>query len=255
MKLKAQQHEILLHLYRFRFLSRPHIQRLLNHKNHSRILTWLNELTHNEYIHRYYERSIQSIPAVYSLAPKGRRYLRENREETKAEDSVLSRVWREKKFSEEFRRKRLIIADIYLSLRDESSRTGKELHFRTSAEYKHFEHMMQPAPDIYLVIGGNERYFLDVFGDIPPRIMRSRVDKYIDYCDEEEWQTYAKKPFPKVVLVCPNGRLQTHIKRYIRTKMERSYTDDLKFYLITSEQIRAVDHINEAFQLVDTTYR
>jgi DNA-binding PadR family transcriptional regulator len=241
MKLKPQQTEILKLLYRFRFLNRPQIQHLLSHKHHSRTLIWLNELVKEEYIKRYYEKSIQSIPAIYSIAPRGRKYLRTHREETKAKDQVLRRVWREGKFSEQFRDKCLTIAEAYISLLDQR-KEGVELNFLTNAELKEYGHLPQPLPDAYFTAVKNskkERFFVEVFGDIPPRIMRRQVNKYFDYYDTEEWQENVTKDFPRVVLICPNFRLQTHIDRYIKRKMESSYfTPDLKFYLISEDLVR-----------------
>ena len=52
--LHARQKEILYTLYRFRFLNRIHIQRLLHHKQFNRIIAWLNNLTTTGYIKRYY---------------------------------------------------------------------------------------------------------------------------------------------------------------------------------------------------------
>jgi hypothetical protein len=46
-----QQQQILPLLYRFRFLDRSQIQKSMNHKNHKRILIWLNDL--NDKIRRY----------------------------------------------------------------------------------------------------------------------------------------------------------------------------------------------------------
>ena len=49
-----KQLEILLLLYRFRFLNSPQIQAILNHKYHHRIQTWLNDLLTKDYIGQLY---------------------------------------------------------------------------------------------------------------------------------------------------------------------------------------------------------
>lgn len=255
--LRPQQLAILQLLYRFRFLNRPQIQRLLNHKHHSRMLIWLKELVSNEYIKRYYEKKITSEPAVYSIAPKGRKYLRKHRDETKARDDVLRRVWREGKFSQEFRDKCLMVAEVYISLRHQFDHPDRGLKFLTSAELRGFSHLIEPLPDAYFITREGPRkklrpYFLDVFGEIPPRIMRSRVNKYIEYNDMEEWQENFKLPFPRIILVCPNKRLLIHLHRYIKSKMEQSYfTVDLEFYLTTNESV-IISGLNlEKMQKVD----
>lgn len=121
---------------------------------------------------------------MYSIAPKGRKYLRKYREQTKARDDVLRRVWREGKFSREFRDKCLMVADIYFYALDETKKLGVETKFLTKAEMKGIQNLIEPASDAYFAYKKtkvSQCYFVDVFGDIPPRLMRSRVNKYIEY--------------------------------------------------------------------------
>lgn len=54
-----------------------------------------------------------------------------------------------------------------------------------------------------------------------------------------EWRDSAKVPFPKIILVCPNNRLRTHISRYIKSKMEYSFVDDLKFIVVSEDYLNA----------------
>src|SRR3990172_7174663 len=78
--------EILRFLYQFRFLSRNQLQTLLNHKHYNRIIVWLNELTENGYIRRYYDKKRVTVPAIYLLGNKGRKYLKQKILKTKRKD-------------------------------------------------------------------------------------------------------------------------------------------------------------------------
>ena len=97
-----KQLEILILLYRYRFLNRIHIQHFLNHKNHSRITPWLKDLTTKKIINRIYSQTQENInkPAIYYLANKSKHILKNNEE---CNPKVLDRVYREKYRSETFR--------------------------------------------------------------------------------------------------------------------------------------------------------
>ncbi|HEY1074239.1 MAG TPA: replication-relaxation family protein, partial [Patescibacteria group bacterium] len=118
--LTSRQLEILLLLYRFRFLTRSHIQTLLHHKNHAHILKWLNELTSQNYITQYYTKTIPASPAIYSLAKLGRTYLKAH---TDSNTKHLSRLRRDPVYTSKFRNHYLFLADIYISLLELTNKT------------------------------------------------------------------------------------------------------------------------------------
>lgn len=114
-----KEHEILDHLFRFRFLNRPHVQALLHHKDHRPINRWLTNLVNKNYITRIYGNDYKdrSIPAVYHLATKGIQYLRSTK---KYEPKYLETYKQEHKKSLTFREKCLLITDLYISLKKKS---------------------------------------------------------------------------------------------------------------------------------------
>ena len=48
--LTTKQTEILKLLYTYRYLTRPQLQKLLNHKDKRRIISWLKDLRDNKFI-------------------------------------------------------------------------------------------------------------------------------------------------------------------------------------------------------------
>ena len=61
-----KQKEILLLLYRFRFLNRIQIQTLLNNKDYKNINLWLKDLTTKNYTGKIFERTPGiNKPAIY----------------------------------------------------------------------------------------------------------------------------------------------------------------------------------------------
>lgn len=236
-KLTSKQSEILILLYRFRFLNREHLQKLFNHKYRSRILAWLNELTEKKYIRKYYDKKFGSSSSVYSLDRAGRKYLKANPE---VKTSCLDRVWREANLSAEFRNHCLFLADIYLSLLAETAKSKSKLFFYTKTDLYGTDHLISPSPDAHFVTEDNQgrikRYFLDIFDENrPPTAFRLRVRKYFNYYDSDEWQDNTNKPFPEIILVCPNKRMKYHLYYYIQRKLEEESA--LVLYLTTRDSV------------------
>jgi len=165
--LTKKQLEILTLLYRFRFLNRLQIQKLLNQKDFKRIIINLNQLTNTNYIRRYYNTKTVTIPAIYSLGLEGRKYLLKQSDLKKINKTILDRVWREKKLSLQFKQHCLLVADIYLSLIILTEKSGSILNFRTKTELSSIKDLINPNPDAYFSLtkanGSKKRYFLDIF--------------------------------------------------------------------------------------------
>lgn len=247
--IKQKQTEILILLYRFRYLNRVQIQTILNQKYHSRLLKWLNELKEEKYIECEYDKKVASAPSVYSLAPKSRNILKGN---PAVKPRLLGHIWRVKTYSAEFRDHCLFLGDIYLLLISLTERIGAELHYYTKPDLHGMKHLIVPIPDAYFSIeeksGKMKRYFLELFDDLPPRFLRTRINHYFKYHDSDQWQDNTDKPFPEIIIVCPNERIRSHLKYYIQSKLEED--SDLCFYLTTRDIIKTQGLSSKALQRV-----
>ncbi|MEI6040145.1 MAG: replication-relaxation family protein [Candidatus Berkelbacteria bacterium] len=231
LQLKTKQTEILTLLYRFRFLNRNQIQILLTHKYHSRILNWLNELTDLKLIIKSYDKSFTTDPAVYQLDKSARKYLKDN---SKLNIKPLNRLWRETKYSPQLEKHCLFLVDIYFSLIEFTVKLKSELHFHAKTDLYGMANLIDPKPDAYFAIENKEtikRYFLDILDDLPPMVLRRRVKQYFEYFDSDQWQDNTDKPFPDIILVCPNRRIKSHLFYYIQNKISDDF--EINFYLTT----------------------
>lgn len=249
-----RKNQILRYLYTFRFLTRIHIQKLLNHKHQNRITIWLNELTQNTYIRRYHNQKTVTIPAIYSLGLKARKYIKNNPELNDINTSQLNRIWRERSLSIQFRTHCLFIADIYISLLKLVETTGAQLHFYTKTQLKGMNYMLLPNPDGYFSIeekdGTIKRYFLDIFDDLPARMMlRKRVRQYTNYYEAQYWQDHTKKPFPYVIFICPDDRS----KNYLYSFIQKILLDqpELSFYTTTRDLVKTNGFNKNSLQKVE----
>lgn len=241
-KTTSKQKQILLDLYKFRFLTTYQIQKLLNHKNPKRIQSWLKDLLDKKCVNRFYSRKNfdqATKPAIYHLAAKARSYLKKEKE---LNSEVLEYIYKEHRKEQPFIKHCLSIADVYLFL--QSQRDPKEeIKFFTKFELGEYEHFPQPLPDAFVAVNGEDytrRYFLDLFDDYtPPFALRKRVRTYLEYAEYSEWDektNYA--PLPKILFIFSNERAKKHIDHYAKSLFEKTYSDKISLFLTTLPQIQ-----------------
>jgi len=248
-----QKEKLLYYLYQYRFLTRNQIQALLHHKQFNRIIIWLNDLTKEKYIRRYYNPKTVTIPAIYSLGLKGRLYLKQNAQRLKINKTLLDRVWREPKASLQFRDHCQLVADIYLSLEKLSLTTGAILHFYPKTSLTGLQYLILPNPDAYFSLhekdGLIKTYFLDIFNELPARMeLRKRIKQYFHYFDEGLWQDHNNKPFPSIIFVCPDNRSFNYLDTQIQKQLENE--PDISFFLTTREKIKTMGICRETLEKV-----
>lgn len=246
--IKPKQYQILNLIYRFRFLNRKQIQQILNHKNHYRTQEWLKDLIQNKFINQYYDNNLATTPAIFSLASNGRKCLKESNE---FKIEILNRVWRESKYSIEFKEHCLTLASVYINLNNQINNSKSKLFFYTKVDLYDIGHLIKPYPDAYFAIENNEgikRYFLDIFDDLPPSVLRKRVSQYFEYFNSDEWQDNTDREFPEIILVCPNRRLKNHLFYYIQNKLGE---EGPSFYLAVKEMILSKGLCREVLQKVE----
>ncbi len=237
-KVTNKQLEILILLYRFRFLNRIQIQALLNHKDYKRINVWLKDLTNKNIIGRHYVNKIRenNKPAIYYLATKSKEILKDN---SKVNEKLLKRVYREKTRSQRFIDHHIYLADFYLNLL--KTIIDEKLHFFTKTDLSTHYYLPYKRPDAYIARekGKNiKRYFLEIIDEKTPRfILRSLVDKYIDYYFTDKWQEKTSHPFPSILIACQSEDIKEYLEKYINQVLEEEPESEVEFYLSQKEKI------------------
>lgn len=245
-----KQFEILLLLYRFRFLSRTHIQKFLNHKSHTLITTWLKDLTDRTITNRIHSRTIGDInkPAIYFLGLKSKPILMEK---ANLEAATLQRVYREKNSSFVFRNHSLFLADLYFLFRDIAQQSQAELEFFTATDLLKYAYVPLPRPDAYIVFREKDktkRYFLEVVDDGTPFFaVKTKIKKYINYYKEEYWQKNYQYPFPKILFIYSSEKIKKWLKRSIPELLHEE-DPDIPFYFGSRESIQQVGITPETWE-------
>lgn len=238
-KLKPRQIEILKHLFRFHHLNRNQIQDMLNHKKFNRIIIWLNELTKERYIAKDFEKKLGNVSSIYSLDKNSKKILDKEKDIV---SSLLTRVYRDRKNSDKFKKHCVFLADIYLSLIKLTKLNTAKLSFYTNTDLYKTKYLILPIPDSYFAIEEKskitKRYFLDIFDPLTSsKWLHKRVIQYFEYFDKEYWQKNTDKPFPEIIMVCPDEEYKRELERFIKKMLKRSISD-LSFYISTWEQIK-----------------
>ena len=231
-----KQLDILLLIYRFRFLDRKHIQQFLNHKDPRRIKSWLKDLMDKKILGRKYSRKLgENIkPAVYFLSTKSKRIL-EGREKT--EEKLLNRVYRERTRSRKFIDHHLFLANVYFYLTTLTQQNNSKLYFYTKTDLVSHKYLPLPLPDAYIAIKegkSTKRYFLDVIDEGTPRfVLRNRISQYLEFYKTDLWQERTNHPFPSILLICPDQSIKEFLNRFIPKFLEEEAEDNIHFNLTT----------------------
>jgi hypothetical protein len=238
-----KQFEIVLLLYRFRFLNRTQVQKFLNHKDPRRINAWLKDLTEKNIIGRKYSRKLldNTKPAIYHLATKSRKILLEQAD---TEEKILRRVYREKKRSRRLINHCLFLADIYFFLQTQSEDNSLKLHFFTKTDLAGHYYLPYNRPDAYIATENKEgrikRYFMEIIDEGTPRfILRKRIEQYIEFFDSNKWQEKTGHPFPSILYICPNQTIKNFLDKHIGKELEEEIEVEIDFFLATKEDIEA----------------
>lgn len=235
----SKQQEILFHLYTYRYLTRLHIQQLLNHKDKSRINKWLTDLTNKHYIHQIYSNTYgeNTKPAIYYLGNNSITILKNNPNVT---PERLVKVYKERGRTQRFINHCQLVADVFISFDTEAKTTDKTLYFYAQNELLDHEYLLRPVPDACIALEHKKttkRYFLDIFDEGTPRFaIRKRVKDYITYSESGEWEEATSHPFPKILLVLPTQSLVTYANKLV-TALSEENDLSISFKAISSSQI------------------
>ncbi len=238
-QLTTKQIEILLLLYKFRFLHTYQFQTLLNHKKSNRIKIWLKDLTEKDYLRKdYTQQTIHKKPAIYSLTIKSRELLKKRKD---CNLSALNTIYREKHRSTQFINHCMLIADIQLMLRSKFQEP-ENLFFATKNNISDYDYFPSVLPDAYIVLKkprNTQRFLVDVIDDNLPRFaIRGKIQRFIDYYNSDLWEDNTNTQFPSIIIISPTDENKKYIKRYITKTLDGQ--SEINFQVTTMEELRTL---------------
>jgi hypothetical protein len=230
----TKQHEIITLLYRYRFLNRIQIQRLMGHKDHRRINAWLKDLREKHYIEWIYSTDFteRRQPGIYYLGLNGVRLLKTL--DTYPIEEVRKR-YKESGRSESFISRSVLLAECCIDL---SAMSSEKLSydFQTQADYTKLDskygflarsdavrpHLWFEKQEVTPEGVVTKNYLLEIFDTALPRYRaKRRLKLYEEYLEYEEWQRKTQdKSSPIILVVCPTVAELIYAKRRTRKLLE-----------------------------------
>lgn len=245
-RITSKQEEILVMLYRYRYLDRIQLQQALNHKDKHRVLAWLKDLREKHCVEWIYSTDFleKTKPAIYHLGLNGVRYLKTQEWDDDTPVYPLEELrkrYKDNNRSRAFIDRSLLVASCCLTLKaansDKGSTSKAGLTWIPEAAYLdpdhdyHFlaEHeILRPS---LCIVKRNSRgevranYLLEIFDPSLPRYrMRYRLKNYVTYIDDGEWE--GDEPTPIVLLAFPTLTEMIYAKRATKKLIDDTYAEE-----------------------------
>ena len=234
--ISIKQTQILILLYRFRFLNTNQIQKFLSHKNPRTAQILLSDLVQKQYVYSNYQRTKfwrNTKPSIFHLLPKAIKILRKQENYDKLS---FKNIYDERKRSNGFIHNSLFIADLYLDTKEINGNPNSQ--FFTKVELKGYRAFPNPLPEAYIAIkekNKTKRYLVLLLEEKAPLYAyRYKIKKYLDFAQEDTWKESTHgASFPSIYIICPDYRRKRFVKRFI----EENYPIK-PFFLTTKKQVR-----------------
>jgi len=234
------QLDVLKVLYKFRFGTRDLIAVSLGKQNGNPIYSRLTILEQQGFVAKRYDASyrLSGRAAEYYLTPPGLRALSDQAELNGLDDKAVKASYKDKTASDQFISRSLAVFSISTRL----TSLYPPLQLFTKRELPAYDYFPVQLPDGFIShkVGGDiQRYFVELFmGDMQPFVIDRRLRQFITYYEDDEW-AITETPFPAILCVCENGRVEQRLRKQIARALNRSDTD-MHFYTTTLPAIRGL---------------
>lgn len=247
-KLSKTEKLILYLIYKFRYLTQKQFQKLLKHKSHTGVSTWLNGLILKGVISNDFKREWHTQPGVYFVTELGIEALKTIEKVNKVS---LYKMKSDANRSDAFKKYCLFITDIYIKYLELAGKD--EVQFLTQNEMGRDIFLPKKhKPSAYIAISHNgqvvRRYFLKIFKFIePPYAIKSVIDQLMEYATDGEWEAVTKNPFPAYLFVIPTEPVKGYMYKHIR---DTYYDEDGEVFLSTWGNIKVNGVGKDAWQKI-----
>jgi hypothetical protein len=231
MKITPKQLEIILLLYKFRFLNTNQVQTLLQHKDNRRIKSWLKDLNDKKIIFRIYSKKIgeNTKPAIYCLDSASKKIVQDHKEINKI---FLNRVYKEKTRSKEFIDHSLFIASIYLNFLKLAETNNSKFEFLTKST------LLNLFTDAYININ-NKKYLIEIWDKKEADfILKKRTKKLINHFVYGDFKKENNENFPIILLICFNEKAKIYLNSFISQILVEEGNFPLNFLISSLEIIK-----------------
>ncbi len=229
-----KQQEILLLLYKFRFLNRIQIQTLLHHKNTKSINTWLQDLASKNYLGKIINNAskLNTTPYKYYLSTNGIKFLKT---QPVCKREYLTKLYKEAQRSEQFIARCLFIANIYIYLYKKYGNTPG-FTFYTQSDYTPGGIIKEIFPHFVFRKKEGQPYFVtEIFTTNMPRFaIRTRILFYMAFFTQSDWTK--NELVPNILLICPNQKIEKYVTKFTN-KIYQEESSELTIFVAIRDQV------------------
>lgn len=218
--LSYQMQQILILIYRFRFLHTRHIQSLLSQKAYSRNKLRLNILHKTGYITGYYTSHITTgrTPTIYTLQKNGIAFIKS----LTGMNSYLRKLNNEPLPRYSLLPHSLTVADIAVTLTKYCTSKNLPLKLYTKADIANTKDYSLIKPDIFLK-AGEISYFIELDMETESeKQMQRKLQAYINHNEKDNWQSYSPELYPCIVFISNSIKRTEALQR----RFEQVLTDN-----------------------------
>ncbi|OGL21766.1 hypothetical protein A2707_00205 [Candidatus Saccharibacteria bacterium RIFCSPHIGHO2_01_FULL_45_15] len=220
-KLTKKQQDLLMLVYRFRFVTTPQIAELAGQNYLQTANERLNHLVPLGYLAKRHNASYRLAhrPAEYYATTKCVKLFRGIIDGHSERE--LKQLFVRAKVSERFVKRSVVIFSIYLQLR----RTyGDRLRYSSKPELNidSYGYFPQPLPDGFFIVKAETKedkdqyFFIEYFDDaVSIGIHGRQINKYIRYKEDGEWENTGAD-FPTILIVCESEAMRPRVEKRVR---------------------------------------
>jgi predicted transcriptional regulator len=227
----SNQVRLLYILFKFRFGASNLIAEVVK-KDRSTVYESLRTLEQQGYLRKFHDKTyrLRGRPAIYTLAAKGIKYLREN---SQVDQTTLRNFYKNKRIAvenEPLVDQCLLVFRLFNVLK---AQTGKTFLIYTKHELDK-DDFVNPKPELWLQRQGKSQkpdYILDIFpASTMTWLLRKRLRQHQDFADEYEYL------YPNVLLVAGNTSTEKRLFRQVESAIQ-----DFEFYITQQEMLLSGD--------------
>lgn len=218
------QKNIIYLIYRYRFLTRFHIQQLLSHAHRQKINLWLKDLHAKKYLNRLYSPKYQenTKPAIYYINTNGIRFLKINDQEN---NEQTQKLYYEKYRTKGFQESCFILADFVCNLLAFARKQNKTADVLTKTDFSaesdddKLTLLKTLDPDAFYTFTGSgisKTGFIEIIDEkTPPVILKRKIRRYIKVIQNLEWEILKLEKFPSIIFLLKTEKKLKDLKKAI----------------------------------------
>lgn len=245
------QQQIPKQIYKFRFINRLQMQKLLKHKDKRRINSWLKDLVEKEYLEKVPKNNSfeeRTKLTIYRIGVNGIRFLKTHPEFSL---EIIRKLYRDGKRTESFIDQCILLTDIYLSLILRNvGQNGVVYEVTTNSDLVSTESPLHFLKDLNpdLIYAEIQKYkkltnkfnLIEVFEKtIPNYSIKKRIRTYLEFYFSNEWEDNMSEPFPTVKFICSTKTQLMYAKRCTKKLLEENQNpEDFNIMFITIDEVK-----------------